>query len=203
MIALYVNIKNRRKALGMTQTQLAEASGYADKTMISKIEKGLIDLTQSKIIAIAEALRTTPKDLMGWNTRSEVEAVRIPVFGRVAAGVPLEMITEILDWEEIPVSMAKGGEYFALKIAGQSMEPKISDGDVVIIRKQPDAETGDIVIATVNGEAATCKRLKKYRDGVELIPLNPAYQPLFFTNEEIKEKPVTILGRVVELRAKF
>lgn len=203
MIALYTNIKNRRKALGMTQAQLAEAAGYADKTMISKIEKGLIDLTQSKILAIADALRTTPKDLMGWNTKAEAEAVRIPVFGKVAAGVPLEMITEILDWEEIPAALAKGGEYFALKISGQSMEPKISDGDVVIIRRQPDAETGDIVIATVNGEAATCKRLKKYRDGVELIPLNPAYKPLFFTNEEIKEKPVEILGRVVELRAKF
>ena len=204
MIELYKNIKKRRLMLKMTQAQLAELSGYADKTMISKIESGVVDLTQSKIQALADALKTTPKDLMGWNdTPNSADAVRIPIFGEVAAGVPLEMITDIIDWEEIPAAMAKAGEYFALKIHGHSMEPKISDGDIVIVRHQNDAETGEIVIAAVNGDAATCKRLKKYRDGIELIPLNPSYEPMFFGKDEIEEKPVTILGKVVELRSKF
>lgn len=73
MIELYVNIKKRREELGMTQGQLAERSGYADKTMISKIEKGLINLSQKKIQQIADALRTTPAELMGWEENNESE----------------------------------------------------------------------------------------------------------------------------------
>lgn len=67
MLKLYENIKNRRTELGMTQSELAEKLGYADKSMISRIEKGQIDLPQSKIIAIAEALRVDPSELMGWD----------------------------------------------------------------------------------------------------------------------------------------
>lgn len=83
------------------------------------------------------------------------------------------------------------------------MEPRMKEGDVVIVRQQEDAESGNIVIATVNGTDATCKRLKKYTDGIALISSNPAYEPMYFSNEEIKSKPVRIIGRVVELRAKF
>ena len=79
----------------------------------------------------------------------------------------------------------------------------MSEGDIVIARQQDDAESGEIVIVTVNGTDATCKRLRKYRDGIELISNNPSYEPIFFTNEEIETKPVRIIGRVVELRAKF
>ena len=113
------------------------------------------------------------------------------------------MIEDITDWEEIPECMANTGDFFALKISGHSMEPKISDGDVVIVRSQDTAESGDIVIATVNGNDATCKRLRRYKDGIELVPLNPSYEPMFFSNEDIRTKPVTIIGKVVELRAKF
>ena len=66
-----------------------------------------------------------------------------------------------------------------------------------------DAESGDIVIAMVNGDDATCKRLRKYRDGIELISNNLSYEPMFFSNEEIISKPVKIIGKVVELRGKF
>ena len=76
-------------------------------------------------------------------------------------------------------------------------------GDVVIVRQQDDAESGDIVIAMVNGDDATCKRLRKYRDGIELISNNPAYPPMFYSNEEIVTKPVKIIGKVVELRGKL
>ena len=131
------------------------------------------------------------------------KGVVINVYGRVAAGIPLEMIEDIIDTEEIPEELAKTGSFFGLQIHGDSMEPKMSDGDIVIVRQQDDAETGDTVIATVNGTDATCKRLKKYRDGIELIATNPSYEPMFFSNEEIESKPVRIIGRVVELRAKF
>lgn len=131
------------------------------------------------------------------------KTITINVLGRVAAGIPLDAIEEIIDTEEITLKMASDGEYFALKIAGDSMEPKISNGDVVIVRKQSDADDGDLVIALVNGYDAVCKRLKKYSDGIALLSNNPLYEPLYFSNKDICEKPVSILGKVKELRAKF
>lgn len=127
----------------------------------------------------------------------------INVLGRVAAGIPIEAIEDVIDTEEITEEMAKTGTFFGLQIHGDSMIPNICDGDVVIVRQQDDAENGDIVIATVNGTDATCKRLRKYRDGIELIANNPTYEPLDFSNQEIMEKPVRIIGKVVELRRKF
>lgn len=127
----------------------------------------------------------------------------INVLGRVAAGIPIEAIEEVIDTEEITDEMARTGDFFGLKIKGDSMIPNICDGDVVIVRQQDDAENGEIVIATVNGTDATCKRLRKYKGGIELIANNPTYEPLEFSNEEILEKPVRIIGKVVELRRKF
>ena len=135
--------------------------------------------------------------------RSGKTGVVINVYGRVAAGIPLEMIEDVIDTEEISEELARTGEFFALQIRGDSMEPRMKEGDVVIVRRQDDAESEDIVIATVNGTDATCKRLKKYTDGIALVAANPAYEPFYFSNKEIEEKPVKILGRVVELRAKF
>ena len=99
--------------------------------------------------------------------------------------------------------MAADGEYFGLQVKGDSMEPKISDGDVVIVRKQSDADDGDLVIALVNGDDAVVKRLKKYADGIALISTNPAYEPMYFSKADSESKPVSIIGKVKELRAKF
>lgn len=137
------------------------------------------------------------------SSRAFKNGVTINVLGRVAAGIPLEAIEDIIDTEEISSELAKTGEFFGLQINGDSMEPKFSKGDVVIVRRQSDAESGDIVIALINGDDATCKRLRKYRDGIELISTNPTYKPMFFSNDEIENKPVKIIGKVVELRAKF
>lgn len=129
---------------------------------------------------------------------------KIPVLGRVAAGIPIMAVENILDWEEISGEMALDGEYFALQIKGDSMEPRICNGDVVIVREQPDADDGDIVIALVNGDDAVCKRLKKYQDGViALVSLNPIYDPMVFSEKEIDETPIRIIGKVKELRGKF
>lgn len=133
----------------------------------------------------------------------EKKGVTINVLGRVAAGIPIEAIENIIDTEEITEELARTGSFFGLQIHGDSMIPNICDGDVVIVRQQEDAETGDIVIATVNGTDATCKRLRKYKDGIELIANNPSYNPLDFSNQEIIDKPVKIIGKVVELRRKF
>lgn len=131
-------------------------------------------------------------------------AVRIPVYGRVAAGIPLEAIEDIIDWEEIPEELARSGEYFGLLIEGNSMEPRICNHDVVIVRQQPDAESGDIVIALIDGQDAVCKRLRKYLDGtIELVSANPSYDTLVFSKDEQEKTPVSIIGKVVELRGKL
>lgn len=140
----------------------------------------------------AQSMPTPPK-----------HGVTINVLGRVAAGIPIEAVENIIDTEEITEELAKTGEFFGLQIHGDSMLPSICDGDIVIVRQQNDAESGDIVIATINGDEATCKRLRKYYGGIELISNNPSYKPFEFSNEEIQSKPVRIIGKVVELRRKF
>lgn len=129
--------------------------------------------------------------------------VWIPVLGKVAAGTPITAVEEIIDYEEIPTAMAKNGVYFGLQIAGDSMEPRMKKGDVVIVRKQDDVDSGQVAVVMVNGDEATVKRVMKQSDGILLVAFNPAYQPTFYSNKDIAEKPVTICGRVVELRAKF
>lgn len=198
-------IREKRESIGMTQEELAEKLGYKNKSSIAKIETGTNDIVQSKVIEFANVLGTTVAYLMGWeeNSFSNKKGVKINVLGRVAAGIPIEAVEDIIDTEEISQEMAATGEFFGLQIHGDSMEPRMCEGDVVIVRKQDDAESGDIVIAMVNGDDATCKRLRKYRDGIELISNNPSYEPMFFSNEEIASKPVKIIGKVVELRGKF
>lgn len=205
MIKLYSNIKRLREEQGLSQDALARLTGYTDRSSITKIEKGLVDLQQSKIELFAKALGTSVKDLIGWDDESKntKKGTVINVLGRVAAGIPIDAIEDIIDTEEITEELAKTGKFFGLQIQGDSMTPGICNGDIVIVRQQDDAESGDIVIATINGDEATCKRLRKYKEGIELISNNPSYQPFEFTNEEIKEKPVRIIGKVVELRRKF
>ena len=129
------------------------------------------------------------------------KGTRIPVLGRVAAGIPIEAITDIDDWEEIPESMAKSGEYFALRIKGESMSPKLQPGDIVIVKKQNDVDTGDTAIVLLNGNDATVKQIKKTETGIMLVGLNvEVYQPHFYSNKEIEELPVKIIGKVVESR---
>lgn len=183
---------------------------------LSQYVSGKVEPGQKKLTILSLALGVSEAWLMGYDVPRNTDinkefitkkkngiSIKIPVLGRVAAGIPIEAIEEIIDTEEISEDLAKTGEFFGLQIHGDSMEPRFTEGDVVIVRKQDDAESGDIVIATVNGDEATCKRLRKYRDGIELVSTNPSYSPMFYSNEEILEKPVKILGKVVELRAKF
>ncbi len=131
------------------------------------------------------------------------KGVQIPVLGHVAAGIPIEAIEDIIDIEEITPEMAKDGKYFALRVSGHSMSPRIADGDIVIVRQQANVENDEIAVVMVNGDNATCKRIKKTPDGIFLYSINPAYKPMFYSNKEIKDLPITIIGKVVELRAKF
>lgn len=204
----YKIIKREREKAGISQTDFAKMIKVTKQTLY-KYEQGIItNIPSNKIEEIANVLGVSPSYIMGWEDTTEQptpkrKGVVIPVLGHVAAGIPIEMIEDIIDTEEIPEDMARHGEFFALKIKGDSMTPSINNSDVVIVRQQEDAENGDIVIATVNGNDAVCKRLKKYSDGISLISLNPAYEPLYFNTSEIQEAPVKIIGKVIELRRKF
>lgn len=212
-------IKRYRNDHTLSMDAFSERSGIS-KAYISLLEKNRHPKTGKEISPSIQCIRQAAQgmnmdfdDLFALldgkvevNTPQQSQAVqarKIPVLGRVAAGIPINAITEIIDTEEISEDMAKTGDFFALQIQGDSMEPKISNGDVVIVRQQDDAETGDTVIALINGDDAVCKRLRKYKEGLELISTNPSYAPLYFDEETIKNKPVKIIGKVVELRAKF
>lgn len=214
-------IKKYRSIHNLSMDAFSEKSGIS-KAYISLLEKNRHPKTGKPIAPSIQSIKQAADGMdMDFNTlfsmidgdvkisdsgsykKRTAKGVVINVLGRVAAGIPIEAIEDVIDTEEISEEMAKTGEFFGLQIHGDSMEPKFSDGDVVIVRKQNDAESDDIVIAMVNGDDATCKRLKKYKDGIALISTNPTYDPMYFSKEEIETKPVRILGRVVELRAKF
>lgn len=198
-------IKKRREQLGISQEQLASILGYKSRSSINKIELNHTDLPQSKIVALAKALSVTPAYLMGWEESEQptpksngYPTVRIPVLGDVAAGVPILAQQDIIGYEDIPADMAKTGEYFGLKIKGDSMEPKIHDNDIVIVKSMSDAENNDIVIAMINNEA-TCKRLHKYSNSVVLTAINSDYKPIEVTPDE----NIQILGKVVMSISRF
>lgn len=132
------------------------------------------------------------------------KGVKIPVLGKVAAGIPIEAIEDVEDYEEISETMAKKGEHFGLHIQGLSMEPKFSEGDVVIVRKQSDIESGEIGLVIVNGQDATVKKVVKQDNGIVLVATNQTvYPPKFYSCDDVRNLPVQIVGKVVELRAKF
>ena len=168
-------------------------------TSINKIALGM-NLDIDKLFELMDGSQLVA---LSFNKKPQNKSVTINVLGRVAAGLPIEAVENIIDTEEISLDMARTGEFFGLQIHGDSMEPRIYDGDVVIVRQQEDAESGEIVIALVNGSDATCKRLIKYANGISLMSLNSKYEPMMFSNSEIEEKPVKIIGKVVELRGKL
>ena len=200
------NLLHFLKLNNMTQAELAErlnvstatTSNWCNGIKIPRMDK--IDRMCKMFNCLRSDLIEDKGNLCGVK---ETKGVSINVYGSVAAGVPIEAIEDIVDTEEITLDLARTGTFFGLRIKGDSMEPRMTTGDVVIVRRQDDAESGDIVIATVNGDEATCKRLRKYSHGIDLLSTNPNYVPMYFSNQEIEEKPVRIIGKVVELRAKF
>lgn len=204
-MTLYDRIKDLRKKRKISQEELAKMTGYTDRSSIAKIEKGKVDLSETKIQLFATALNTTPAYLMGWEEemKTNPQGIKIPVLGAVPAGIPITAIEDIIDYEEIPQSWSNQGDFFGLRIKGNSMYPKLENGDIVIVKKQSTADNGDVVIAMVNGDDATCKRYKRTDTGIMLTSDNSEYSPMFYTDEQIKSLPVIIIGKVVESRKKF
>ena len=193
---------------------LVKISGAMNMTLhelVTQVDDMPVELSRPTILDISKATGKRhpgdedidPDSTVTVYLDAKPKAKRIPVYGSVAAGIPLEAIQDIEDYEEITEDMARSGKYAALKIKGNSMLPRFTPGDVVIVRLQDDVDNGDIAIVMVNGDEATCKKIKKTPEGVMLISTNPDYEPMFYSNQEIAELPVRIWGKVVELRAKF
>lgn len=207
-------LKKLRKEHKLTQRQLANML-YVDCSAVTKWETGKANPDFEKQQKLAQIFDVSLDFLLGrsdiqnpYNTADESSfdrrMIKVPVLGYVAAGIPIDAIEDVLDYEELSADEFNPNyDYFALKIKGESMTPKIQNGDVVIIRCQPDVESGEIAIVCVNGEEATCKKLKKHDNGISLVSINPDFEPMFFTKKEVCELPVTVLGKVVELRRKF
>ena len=196
-------LRAARGQLGYSQRAVAEKLSISQQAY-ARYEAGTSSPNPEMLGRIAHLLGVSADFLLGRPMASPSKgAVQIPVLGRVVAGIPMEAIETVIDYEEIPEEMAAAHQYFALKITGDSMEPKFSAGDVVIVRQQDTVQTGDIAIVLVNGDNATIKRVKLSPEGIMLIPTNAAYEPMFYTNAQIASLPVRILGKVVELRAKF
>ena len=183
------------------------------KSHLSQYVNGKSNPDNEKIFLLSKVFGVTEAWLLGYNVpryeRIEntgpqtPQGLKIPVLGTVAAGIPISAVEEILDYEEVPQLWKNQGEFFGLRIKGDSMKPDINDGDTVIVRKQSTANNGDVVITLVNGDDVTCKKFEKLDNGIMLISNNSEYSPMYFSNEEVTTKPVVIIGRVVELRRKF
>ena len=194
-------IRIRREELGMTQLELAEKAGFKSKTSINKIEKGAQALKQSKIKAVAEALRIRPSDLMGWRDEEQVmpdvipiEKKKFPLLGDVACGVPrfadqqIELYVE--HGTDIPAD-------FCVRAKGDSMiNARINDGDIVFVRKQSMVDNHDIAVVLI-GDDATLKRVFYYPEQHKLVlqAENPDFEPFVFVGEELQN--IQILGKAV------
>ena len=190
-----------------TQLEIAKSIGVSPQTFNTWC-KGIAIPRMGKVQALADYFNINKSDLIE-DKKLNIDTVpiesgyTIPVLGRVAAGYGKEAVEEVIGQIEISAALAAKGDYFGLLIKGDSMIPTLYDGDTVIVQRVDDAESGDLVIALVNGHDATCKRLQKYADGIALIPQNPVYEPMRFTESEIDTTPVKILGKVIEMRRKF
>ena len=199
--------------------ELSEKTGIS-KSKISSYMSGRYKAKQDGVYLLSKALNVSEAWLMGLDVPMERKTSKIDkniqglgqatekgavvfVYGTIPAGTPIECIEEIIDTEEIPSDMLKGGkEYFGLKVKGDSMFPEYLDGDTLILLKQEDCENGDDCVVMVNGQDGTFKRVFKNENGIILQPLNNTYDPVSYTNKEIEELPVKILGIVEEIRRK-
>ena len=194
-------LKELLDARGMRAVDLMNATGLSD-SVISRYLSGGYAPKQKNASLIAKALNVDVNYLLTGEVEEEKpRAVKIPVLGEVVAGVPIEAIENIIDWEEIPEAMSRRGDYFCLDVKGESMIPVMFPTDRLLVRKQNTIDTGEIAIVMVGTENATCKKVMIYDNGIQLYGFNTAvYEPQFYTKKQIKDLPITIIGKVVEVR---
>lgn len=207
-MTIYDRIRKRREELGMSQQELADKLGYKSRSAINKIEQGLRDINQSKVVAFANALHTTPAYLVGWNEQYHTltnndPSLPFPIIGEVAAGYSgLAAEEETGDYEQIPISWLRGrkpDEFFVLRVKGDSMYPRFIEGDHVLVLRTTTVDSGTIAVVLYDSDAATLKRVNYVygEDWMELEPLNPEYAPKRIEGENLEQ--CRVLGEVWRL----
>lgn len=203
-------LKQIRFSMDLTQDDLAQILGTT-KQVISRYELGQrtpkVDVVQEyarRLNIPVEVLTDDLRSVSSFSYKLGYESKAINVYGTIRAGIPTEMIEDIIDTEELPSSMFVGGkDYFGLKVRGDSMSPVYLENDTVIVLKQESCESGNDCIVSINGEDATLKRVRLQEDGAIILqPVNKDYSPRVFSLQQIEELPVKILGVVVEIRRK-
>ena len=205
-LAYALRIRNIKSVELHEKTDISES-------LISKYLSGNAIARQRKLSILSEALDVNPVWLMGYDVPMENNIPTdelgnpvsdIPLLGIVKAGYDYLAQENWVGTVKVEKSLVgNGSEYFALEVKGDSMAPVFIEGDIVIIHKQNDCENNQIAIVIVNGDEGTIKKVRKTEQGILLQPLNPAYTPLLFTNEEIKNMPVIIVGIVKQLKREF
>lgn len=184
--------------------ELSEKTGI-DKSKISSYMSGRYKAKQDGVYLLAQALNVSEVWLMGYDVPMEsipikkIDKIKIPVLGKVKAGYDYLAQENIIGYESID-NVSDPENYYALQVTGDSMEPLFSDGDIAIVHKQDDFDSGNTCIILVNGDEATVKKVVKMDDGIDLIAMNPYYPVRHFTKNEMNEIPVKVIGKVVEAR---
>lgn len=197
-----------KQAREFNNITLEEAGKKVDvhKSTVLRWENGETEKIKLPIIeTLAKYYNVNPVWLMGYDVPMEsipiknIEKIKIPVLGTVKAGYDYLVQENIIGYESID-NASDPENYYALQITGDSMEPLFSDGDIAIVHKQDDFDSGNTCIVLVNGDEATVKKVVRMDDGIDLIAMNPYYPVRHFTKNEIEKIPVKIIGKVVEAR---
>lgn len=204
-------LQELRKERGYSQQALSKMLGVSRST-VAMWESGASQPSNDFLIEIANIFDVSTDFLLGRDQEllpENGQAVRpegegwIPVMGEVRGGTPIDAIEFIEDWEQLDPSAIGSDVYVGLRVVGDSMEPRISAGDVAIVNTSVQVNNNDIAVILVNGDTATIKKVSFQDGGIMLIPFNTAYTPKFYSKRDIETLPVRIFGRVVEVRAKF
>lgn len=194
----FLRVKNELK-----QQELAKII-HVSQSSLSGYENDKYEPDKKTLIKLSEFFGVSIDYLLGAEERAEYgdrPVKRIPVY-KYLSGDRKKASKYILYDIEINKFQAEGSEYFGLQMYGDSMAPRIFPGDLIIVRRQSSAVSGDVVVIQIEGRNATVKKVIKFGGGVTLIPYNPMYSPVSYTNDEIASLPVVVLGKAVEIRGK-
>lgn len=195
-------LREIRESRGYSQKDLAEYLNITSQAY-GYYERGERQPGMDNLRKLANFFDVSIDYLLGETVSYDGNDNLIPLLGSVPAGTPIEAIEDVEEYIDIYPRFIKHGELFALRVQGDSMEPDIRSGDIVIVEKQDFAETGDTVVIRINGEDVTVKRIKINNNGIMLIPSNQAYDPIYFDTKAINDLPVTIIGKVIEIRRRL
>ena len=209
-MTIYERIRTLRTAQGMSQEALAKKVGYEGRSAISKVEKGDRDVSQTMLFKYAEALGVTPAYLLnGEEAPAEREAPNavfldqknvymIPLYETVSAGLGAYAVNQAVDYIPLYIpSRSEAEETFCITVTGDSMYPKIEEGDVIQVHKQESVDSGTIAVVLLDGEEGLVKRIEYGKDRLELHSINPMYPPMRFEGPEMQR--IRIVGAVKKI----